>query len=173
MSHLGTDTVHPTPLYVVGDPAWGTESCQEWGTGRPSSPRTILEHSSPLCSLIRGLSSPSCHHQQMCGEEKMLDHKLTMRIELQEDHGPMPLEKSVGTVGLMRSTRNGGKRIPQPTQQLAQNVTNGAVPQDKRCLAYRGSCVPEKDTAFHMPRAISNITMPECQIALISSANSS
>lgn len=85
----------------------------------------------------------------------------------------MPLEKSVGTVGLMRSTCNGGKRIPQPTQQLAQNVTNGAVPQDKRYLAYGGLCVPEKDTAFHLPRTTSNITMPECQIALISSANPS
>lgn len=102
----------------------------------------------------------------------MLDHKLTMRIGLQEDQGPMPLEKSVGTVGLMRSTPNGGKRTPQPTQPLAQNVTNGAAPQDNSYLAHRVPCVPKKDTAFHLPRAASNITMPECQMALISSANS-
>lgn len=98
LEFLGTHTVHPTPLYIAGDPAWGTESCLEREAGRQPPPRTILEHDSPFCSLTRALSSPSCHHQQVCGEGLMLNHKLTMRIALQEDQGPMPLEKSVGTV---------------------------------------------------------------------------
>lgn len=173
LSPPGTDTVYPTPLYVAGDPAWGTESCLEWEARRQSSPRPIWEHNSPLCFLTGGLSSPSCHHQQVCGEGMMLGHKLTMRIGVLEDQGPMPLEKSVGTVGLMRSAPNGGKRTPPPpTWQLAQNVTNGVALQDKSYLAHRGPCVPEKDIAFHLPEATSNITMPECQMALISSANS-
>lgn len=95
LSPLGTDTVYSAPLYMAGNPAWGTESCLEWEAGRQSSLRPVLEQNSPLCSL-KGLSSPSCHHQQVCGKGMVLDYKLTMRIELQEDQGPMPLGRFVG-----------------------------------------------------------------------------